>query len=257
MNQYLIEKLKYQIMKSINEARIKRTIPPKIWATVSSVISKKYRADKGASAKPVGDIDTLLQKYVVALILFKEDCPTTTADMMKCQVFPQWASALLKNGVAIWQVVKLYNENTGADIPIPGQIPVIQDEEPVTDTVPVEPEPVIAEPASIIREPEPAEQIEPENGYKYKAELRTTIPGRPGEYRSKILDYGIVPYDKNMDTVWGSMIAKYNSMKYKTKCRSGIIDINLYIEIIDPETKLGYAGIIRREGVFKEVTPNS
>lgn len=244
-------------MKSLNEARILRTIPTKIWATVSSVISKKYRQDKGVTARPVGDAPTLLQKYVVGLILFKAQCPRTPEELINSEVFPLWAKQVVTYGYGVNDVIKLYNENTGLNIPLNAD-----EDMPVQTAVSTpDPEPVIEEP-----EPVPAvqkrkyypapEPVVEKPGYKFKAELRTDVPGRPGEYKVRALDAGTIPYGVDIDEEWRSMVNKYNTPKYKTKCRSGIINVNLYIEIIDPVTGDGYAGIVRREGIFREVTPN-
>lgn len=260
MNQELNEKLTYIILKSINEARIQRTIPPKIWATVSSVISKKYRQDKGATAKAVGTPDVILQKYVTGLIIFKAQCPRTDDELLNSEVFPLWAKAVLANGYSINDVIKLYNENAGTQIPYsidsaepqtgmtgPAIEPV---EEPVVEP---EPEPVYQKPE---REWKPAPEPKPvikEDGYEFTSELRIDDPGKGYRgYRTQPMESYIIPYTEgDLDTVWEQVVNKYNSMKYKTKCRSGLINIKLCINLYDPEEQRGYQGIIQREGAFK------
>lgn len=108
------EKLNYIIDKSINEmarAKVQRTIDPKLWASVSSSISKKYKNDKGASAKP-GNVsaDVLVQRLTAALLIMKQPCPRSWYDV---KIFPQWVNALQNARTDIGQVIRLYNENNG------------------------------------------------------------------------------------------------------------------------------------------------
>jgi hypothetical protein len=96
----------------LNEA-VERTIDKKLWASVSSGISRTYRQDMGASAKPLGTRDQLLQKYIAALVQLKQPCPSTVDELRNSPAFPQWGKWLANNGVAIEEVQQLYNENCG------------------------------------------------------------------------------------------------------------------------------------------------
>jgi hypothetical protein len=98
--------------KFLNEA-VERTIDKKLWASVSSGISKNYRKDMGASARPLGTRDQLIQKYVAALVQLKQSCPSTVDELRNSSAFPQWGKWLADNGVSIEEVQQLYNENCG------------------------------------------------------------------------------------------------------------------------------------------------
>ena len=74
--------MKSFVKQVINEARIQRTIDPKIWATMSSA-SSKNRANGAVDVKPMrrDDSEVLLQKYVAGLLTIKAECPATEADI--------------------------------------------------------------------------------------------------------------------------------------------------------------------------------
>ena len=97
----------------INEAKVQRTIDPKLWASVSSGCSKTYKNDLGVSAKPIGTRDQLLQRFVAGLIILKQQCPITKNDLQKCPAFTQWANKLLDMGIQMSEIHKLWNENCG------------------------------------------------------------------------------------------------------------------------------------------------
>lgn len=103
----------YQQYNNLNEARVTRTIDSKLWASVSSGCSKTYKNDLGASAKPIGTRDQLLQRFVAGLIILKQQCPITEKDLQNCPAFPQWANKLLDMGVSMAEIHKLWNENCG------------------------------------------------------------------------------------------------------------------------------------------------
>lgn len=96
------------------EARVERTIDPKLWASVSSGCSKTYKSDLGNSARvPSGTMDQLLARYVAGLIILKQTCPETIADLQNSPAFKPWAQKLVQMGVTIDQVHQLYNQNCG------------------------------------------------------------------------------------------------------------------------------------------------
>lgn len=117
MAKELFERLSDIVSKSINEmarAKIQRTIDAKLWASVSSSISKKYKNDMGASAKPgATDCETLTAKLVAALLIMKQPCPKSYWDI---KVFRQWAEHLRKGHVPIERIIQLYNENSGGKV---------------------------------------------------------------------------------------------------------------------------------------------
>lgn len=97
---------------SLNEA-VQRTIDQKLWASVSSGISRNYKADMGASAKPIGTRDQLLQRYIAAMVILKQACPMSLDELENSPAFPQWGKKLVEMGVSIEEVQKLWNENCG------------------------------------------------------------------------------------------------------------------------------------------------
>ena len=102
---------------SLNEgAKVSRTIDPKLWATVSSACSRKYKATMGEDAIPPvkDDMQTLMARYVAGLIIFKQPCPQSLADIDKIGAFKQYAHKLLNNmGCTLYDIQVLYNENCG------------------------------------------------------------------------------------------------------------------------------------------------
>lgn len=101
----------------LNEgAKVSRTIDPKLWASVSSACSRKYKATMGEDAIPPvkDDAQTLMARYVAGLIIFKQPCPQTLADIDKIGVFKQYAHKLINfMGVSLYDIQVLYNENCG------------------------------------------------------------------------------------------------------------------------------------------------
>lgn len=102
----------------LNEA-VQRTIDPKLWASVSSGISRVYKHDLGDSAKPIGTRDQLLQRYIAGLIILKQQCPMSIDELKNSKAFPQWGAKLVEMGVTIDEVQKLWNENCGKLPPVP------------------------------------------------------------------------------------------------------------------------------------------
>lgn len=103
----------FDLLNRINEARVERTIDPKLWASVSSACSKTYKNDLGKTAKPIGTREQLLQRFVAGLIILKQQCPITEKDMRDCPAFPLWANKLMDMGVKMEEIHKLWNENCG------------------------------------------------------------------------------------------------------------------------------------------------
>lgn len=100
----------------LNEARVTRTIDPKLWASVSSACSRKYKATMGEDAIPPvkDDMQTLMARYVAGLIIFKKPCPQSLADIDKIGSFKQYAHKLLNSmGCTLYDIQVLYNENCG------------------------------------------------------------------------------------------------------------------------------------------------
>lgn len=131
----LRRRIRFNKLRRLNEARVQRTIDPKLWASVSSGISKTYKNDLGASAKPMGTRDQLLQRFVAGLIILKQQCPISIDDMLECPAFNQWAAKLVEMGVEMSEVHKLWNENCGSlpkvDLTTVDSSEDIADDEPV------------------------------------------------------------------------------------------------------------------------------
>lgn len=102
------------VKQVINEARIQRTIDPKIWATMSSA-SSKNRANGAVDVKPMrrDDSKVLLQKYVAGLLTIKAECPATEADIETIGSYKLIGRAAIDAGVSLAQIQKLYVENGG------------------------------------------------------------------------------------------------------------------------------------------------
>lgn len=124
------------------EARVERTIDPKLWASVSSGCSKTYKSDLGNSARvPSGTMDQLLARYVAGLIILKQTCPETITDLQNSPAFKPWAQKLVQMGVTIDQVHQLYNQNCGK-LPMAGNgtTGAVQTPQPATIPQPVAPQ---------------------------------------------------------------------------------------------------------------------
>ena len=106
--------MKSFVKQVINEARIQRTIDPKIWATMSSA-SSKNRANGAVDVKPMrrDDSEVLLQKYVAGLLTIKAECPATEADIDTIGSYKLIGHAALNAGVSLDRIQKLYVENGG------------------------------------------------------------------------------------------------------------------------------------------------
>ena len=106
--------MKSFVKQGINEARIQRTIDPKIWATMSSA-SSKNRANGAVDVKPMrrDDSEVLLQKYVAGLLTIKAECPATEADIDTIGSYKLIGHAALNAGVSLDRIQKLYVENGG------------------------------------------------------------------------------------------------------------------------------------------------
>ena len=106
--------MKSFVKQVINEARIQRTIDPKIWATMSSA-SSKNRANGAVDVKPMrrDDSEVLLQKYVAGLLTIKAECPATEADIDTIGSYKLIGHAALNAGVSLERIQKLYVENGG------------------------------------------------------------------------------------------------------------------------------------------------
>lgn len=136
----MITKIKnYTPYKSLNEA-VERTIDQKLWASVSSQCSRTYKADLGASAKPIGTADQLLQRYVAGLVILKQQCPMTEEDMENSPAFPQWGKKLVDMGITVDQVKQLWNENCGRlpKVAVGAAAPAAKPAAPVVDNTPEE-----------------------------------------------------------------------------------------------------------------------
>lgn len=108
-----IKRMKYYTTE-LYEARVERTIDPKLWASVSSGCSKTYKADLGNSARvPSGTADQLLARYVAGMIILKQQCPMTVDNMKNSTAFRPWAQKLVQLGVDVAKVQQLWNENCG------------------------------------------------------------------------------------------------------------------------------------------------
>lgn len=100
----------------LNEARVQRTIDPKIWASMSSM-SSKNRATMAEDVKPMrkdlDNKDVLLQKYVAGLLTIKAKCPSNEQDIIKNKAYKNFGTALLNTGCTLSEIQKLYVENGG------------------------------------------------------------------------------------------------------------------------------------------------
>lgn len=112
----------------LNEARVQRTIDPKIWASMSSM-SSRMRSTLGEEAR-VMKKDTkeiLLQKYVAGLLTMKVECPHNISDIDKLKAYKNIGDAYINAGGDITSIQKLYVENGGKFDGEISQEPVNQD----------------------------------------------------------------------------------------------------------------------------------
>ena len=98
----------------LNEAKVKRTIDPKIWDSMSST-SSKYRSTKAADNKPKSSDskEVILQKYVAGLLTMGTDCPLSEEDITNNVSYKNFGIAYLNMGGSIEDIQKLYVENGG------------------------------------------------------------------------------------------------------------------------------------------------
>ena len=98
----------------LNEARVQRTIDPKIWASMSSM-SSRLRSTLGEDAKVMkkDTKEVLLQKYVAGLLTMKVGCPHNNADINKLKAYKNIGNAYIDAGGSIADIQKLYVENGG------------------------------------------------------------------------------------------------------------------------------------------------
>lgn len=99
---------------TLNEARVQRTIDPKIWATMSSTTSKN-RATLAEDNKPksTDPKDVILQKYVAGLLTMGVACPNNAQDITALKAYKNFGIAYLNMGGTIQEIQKLYVENGG------------------------------------------------------------------------------------------------------------------------------------------------
>ena len=126
----------------LNEARIKRTIDPKIWASMSST-SSKYRSTKAADNKPKSSDskEVILQKYVAGLLTMGTDCPLTEEDITTNVSYKNFGITYLNMGGSIEDIQKLYVEN-GGTLPENATAVSAQRDYPSYDEVDVDEQPV-------------------------------------------------------------------------------------------------------------------
>lgn len=106
--------MKRLVKNILNEARVQRTIDPKIWASMSSM-SSRLRSTLGQDAKPMkkDDINTLLQKYVAGLLTMKVDCPNNVSEIDDIKAYKLIGNEYINQGGTIADIQKLYVENGG------------------------------------------------------------------------------------------------------------------------------------------------
>lgn len=112
----------------LNEARVQRTIDPKIWASMSSM-SSRMRSTLGEDAKVMkkDSKEVLLQKYVAGLLTMKVECPHNISDIDKLRAYKNIGDAYINAGGDITSIQKLYVENGGKFDGEINQEPVKQD----------------------------------------------------------------------------------------------------------------------------------
>ena len=140
----------------LNEARVQRTIDPKIWASMSSM-SSRMRSTLGEDARVMkkDSKEVLLQKYVAGLLTMKVECPHNISDIDKLKAYKNIGDAYINAGGNIADIQKLYVENGGK---FDGEIkkePVKQDypdydDVSTDDTIQNEPD-VVDEPINVNR----------------------------------------------------------------------------------------------------------
>lgn len=96
-------------------AKVERTIDPKLWAAMASLCSRTYKSDLGEFAKPLGNTkDVVLARYVAGLIIMKQPCPSSEADIDRIKALKLYGHKLIDEyNTSIAEIQKLYNENCG------------------------------------------------------------------------------------------------------------------------------------------------
>ena len=60
----------FNLLNRLNEA-VNRTIDAKLWKSIASSCSSKYKNNLGVTAEPKGTRDELLQRFIAGLIILK------------------------------------------------------------------------------------------------------------------------------------------------------------------------------------------
>ena len=204
----------------LNEARIQRTIDPKIWASMSSM-SSRMRSTLGEDARVMkkDSKEVLLQKYVAGLLTMKVECPHNISDIDKLKAYKNIGNAYINAGGDITSIQKLYVENGGKFDGEINQEPETQDypdyddvsTDNVDDAIQDEPD-VVDEPVSVNRgfddsikqheEPVVDNSDDVEDDNTDTKEISTDYP-----------DYDDVSTDDGIDEDPITIGEKYDSMK--------------------------------------------
>ncbi|WQJ53378.1 MAG: hypothetical protein [Wendovervirus sonii] len=94
-----------------------RTVDDKTWASVASTCSKN-RDNDAANVKPLSKLtkDDLVNRYVVALIVMKKQCPTNENDIETIGTFKNYAFKALEMGATLKEIQRIYNINMGIPV---------------------------------------------------------------------------------------------------------------------------------------------
>lgn len=256
---YLIEKVANIVYNTLNEARIARTIDPKIWATVASGISKKYRNDMGASAKPrsTDTKEVLIQKYVAALAILKQPCPTTETAFTDGKVFPLWAKRIIQLGGTLADVHKLYNENSATPVTItstndqPTDMSIKQSPNDIKNNL--NKRELSQTAARRLRNKQRQEQHD-ENGIEVNVALRTLIPSTQGGGHEDQGYESYVSREKNIIQCLTDVLATYDTPNKKRQCRDGWYTTYWFITILDNANNFKIEIDITRERVKPHIS---
>ena len=115
----IIKQLYESLIKSLNEARIQRTINKKLWLTVASICSRN-KSTESEFIKPLSKMskNEILQRYVAALLIMKKPCPETEKDIESLKTFKLFGQKYLSLNGTINDIKKLYIENGGTGVSI-------------------------------------------------------------------------------------------------------------------------------------------
>ena len=115
----IIKQLYESLIKSLNEARIQRTINKKLWLTVASICSRN-KSTESEFIKPLSKMskEEILQRYVAALLIMKKPCPETEKDIESLKTFKLFGQKYLSLNGTINDIKKLYIENGGTGVSI-------------------------------------------------------------------------------------------------------------------------------------------